>query len=97
RMFSLMESAVGGIYWAGFMKDMEEHVARVADGEAVREDRQFVTALARGLEVLSCFRASNVALGNQDIARLCRLPKSTVSRLTTTLTRLGYLVQMTDT
>ena len=56
------------------------------------EDRHFVAALARGLEVLACFR-SGTKLGNQEIARRCNLPKSTVSRLTATLTRLGYLIQ----
>lgn len=56
-----------------------------------KEDRHFVTALARGLEVLACFRSSDKALGNQDIAQRCQLPKSTVSRLTYTLTKLGYL------
>ncbi len=56
-----------------------------------KDDRQFVTALARGLEVLSSFRARDKALGNLDIAQRCKLPKSTVSRLTYTLTRLGYL------
>jgi len=59
------------------------------------EDRHFVVALARGLEVLACFR-SGTRLGNQDIARRCNLPKSTVSRLTATLTRLGYLIQVED-
>ena len=63
------------------------------DGESAGgvDQRQFVTALARGLEVLACFRSRDGALGNQDIARRCALPKSTVSRLTYTLTRLGYL------
>lgn len=80
------------------MSDMDKDVARIPQQEdAEGEDRQFVTALARGLEVLSCFRAQQGALGNQDIARLCGLPKSTVSRLTHTLTRLGYLVQAADT
>ena len=55
------------------------------------EDRHFVTALARGLDVLSCFRSRDKLLGNQELARRCGLPKSTVSRLTYTLTRLGYL------
>lgn len=54
-------------------------------------DRHFVTALARGLEVLASFRAGDSMLSNGDIAGRCRLPKSTVSRLTYTLTRLGYL------
>lgn len=65
-----------------------------APGRAA-EDRHFVTALARGLEVLACFR-SDTRLGNQDIAQRCNLPKSTVSRLTATLTRLGYLIQAED-
>lgn len=55
------------------------------------QDRHFVTALARGLEVLSAFRARDRVLGNQELARRCGLPKSTISRLTHTLTRLGYL------
>jgi DNA-binding IclR family transcriptional regulator len=55
-------------------------------------DRHFVTALARGLEVLACFRHGDRWLGNQELARRCGLAKSTVSRLTHTLTRLGYLI-----
>ncbi len=61
-----------------------------------KDDRQFVTALARGLDVLSCFRSRDKALGNLDIAQRCKLPKSTVSRLTYTLTQLGYLAQDDD-
>lgn len=56
-----------------------------------REDRHFVTALARGLDVLRCFKSGEERLGNQELAERCRLPKSTVTRLTYTLTRLGYL------
>ena len=63
---------------------MNENPARPA-----KEDRHFVTALARGMEVLACFRAGDRLLGNQEIAQRCRLPKSTVSRLTYTLNRLG--------
>lgn len=55
-------------------------------------DRQFVTALGRGLAVLRCFNeGSRRYLANQDIAAATGLPKPTVSRLTYTLTRLGYL------
>lgn len=57
-------------------------------------DRNYVTALARGLDVLSCFRSGEKLLGNQDIAKRCGLPKSTVSRLTHTLTTLGYLIHV---
>jgi DNA-binding IclR family transcriptional regulator len=56
-----------------------------------KPDRHFVTALSRGLHVLSAFRSRDLVLGNQEIARRCSLPKSTVSRLTYTLTKLGYL------
>lgn len=54
-------------------------------------DRKFVVALARGLEILRAFRPNDGLLGNQEIAKRTSLPKPTVSRLTYTLTRLGYL------
>lgn len=55
------------------------------------KDRKFVEALSRGLDVLRAFSQGSVILGNQDIARLTKLPKPTVSRMTYTLTKLGYL------
>lgn len=61
-----------------------------------KEDRHFVTALARGLDVLSAFRSRDRMLGNQELARRCGLPKSTISRLTYTLTKHGYLEQVQD-
>ena len=51
----------------------------------------FITALARGLQVLRCFEPGVSSLGNQDLAKLTGLPKPTVSRITYTLTALGYL------
>jgi DNA-binding IclR family transcriptional regulator len=54
-------------------------------------DRQFVAALARGLAILRCFRIGEHYLGNQEIAKRAGLPKPTVSRLTYTLTRMGFL------
>jgi DNA-binding IclR family transcriptional regulator len=65
--------------------------------DPVPDDRHFVTALARGLEVLACFPSGEAQLGNQQLAERCQLPKSTVARLTLTLTRLGYLIQVPDT
>jgi len=73
-----------------------ERIAELRSGNEHAEDRHFVTALARGLSVLSCFGSGDRMLGNQEIARRCRLPKSTVSRMTYTLTRLGYLVYVED-
>ena len=58
---------------------------------AVHNDRKFVTALARGLEVLRVFTPTEGLLGNGEIAERTGLPKPTVSRLTYTLTKLGYL------
>jgi DNA-binding IclR family transcriptional regulator len=68
----------------------------VARPTLVKTDRHFVTALARGLEVLACFRHGDRMLGNQELARRCGLAKSTVSRLTHTLTKLGYLIYVAD-
>lgn len=56
------------------------------------KDRNFVTALARGLEVLRCFKPNETELTNTDFAERTGLPKPTVSRLTHTLCRLEYLV-----
>ena len=61
-----------------------------------KEDRHFVTALARGLDVLSAFRSRDRMLGNQELARRCGLPKSTISRLTYTLVKHGYLEHTED-
>src|SRR4029077_19987111 len=60
-------------------------------GRKVATDRSFVVALSRGLDVLRAFQPNNGLLGNQEIAARTNLPKPTVSRLTYTLTRLGYL------
>ncbi|GAB6191222.1 IclR family transcriptional regulator [Desulfocastanea catecholica] len=56
-----------------------------------QKERKFVTALARGLDVLRCFGAGDPFLGNNQIAERTGLAKSTVSRLTYTLCDKGYL------
>jgi len=53
--------------------------------------RQFITALARGLDVLGAFRPNDPPLSNQELARRTGLPRPTISRITLTLTELGYL------
>lgn len=55
-----------------------------------------VNSVVRAFSILRCFEhgrghAEGRYLGNQDIARRTRLPKATVSRLTQTLSALGYL------
>ncbi|MFW2368901.1 MAG: IclR family transcriptional regulator [Desulforhopalus sp.] len=56
-----------------------------------QKERKFVTALARGLDVLKCFGAGDPFLGNNQIAERTGLAKSTVSRLSYTLCEKGYL------
>ncbi|WP_188078342.1 IclR family transcriptional regulator [Aquicoccus porphyridii] len=67
---------------------------RSGSSQASEEDggRQFIGALARGLEVLSAFRENDRQLGNHELAERTGISKPTVSRITYTLTQLGYLV-----
>ena len=69
------------------MNDLES-----VSSEDEAKDRNFVTALARGLDVLRVYRPGEVALSNNDIAERTGLPKPTISRLTHTLCKLDYLV-----
>jgi DNA-binding IclR family transcriptional regulator len=55
------------------------------------DDRQFVSALARGLRVLRVFSSAHETLSNRTLADRTALSKPTISRLTYTLSRLGYL------
>lgn len=71
-------------------KVFESLIELPTDREA-QADRQFVTALARGLEVLRAFQPGDGLIGNQELAERTKLPKATISRLTHTLTMLGYL------
>lgn len=54
-------------------------------------DKQFATTLARGIELLRCFTADATELSNAELAARTGLPRPTISRLTYTLTVLGYL------
>ncbi len=74
-------------------KKQDESLAlqSASDIEKPVKDRKFVEALSRGLDVLRAFSQGSVILGNQDIARITELPKPTISRMTYTLTKLGYL------
>lgn len=62
--------------------------------DMIKDDsgRIFVTALSRGLDVLGCFQPHEQDLSNTDIAERTGLPKPTITRLTFTLCKLGYLV-----
>jgi DNA-binding IclR family transcriptional regulator len=69
-------------------------VAGVLDTDTLATDRQFATNLARGFDVLRAFTPSEPMLGNREISDRTGLPKATVSRLTYTLTLLGYLTRL---
>lgn len=58
---------------------------------AQHADPDFITAVARAFAVLRCFRRGEHALGNKEMAERTGLPRSTIARLTHTLTSLGYL------
>jgi len=54
-------------------------------------DSSMVLTLARGLAVLNCFKKNRADLSNKEIASLTGLSRPTVSRLTYTLAKFGYL------
>ncbi|WP_180901655.1 IclR family transcriptional regulator [Martelella soudanensis] len=56
-----------------------------------KKDYRINSGLARGLAVLKAFGPDNRPIGNAEIAGRVGLSKATVSRLTFTLTELGYL------
>jgi DNA-binding IclR family transcriptional regulator len=56
--------------------------------------RDVIQVVSRSFDILRCFEGHEVRLGNLDIANRCGLPRSTVSRLTHTLTRMGQLVYL---
>lgn len=69
-----------------------EHEGDLAVGQKPFEgDRQFVAALHRGLEILRCFKPGDEGLSNLELCQRSGLGPSTVSRLTYTLSHLGYL------
>lgn len=72
---------------AGTVKKLDDVDADEPQGT----DRRFITALARGLEVLRAFEANDPPLSNQELARRTGLPRPTISRITFTLGELGYL------
>ncbi|WP_404301047.1 IclR family transcriptional regulator [Alicycliphilus denitrificans] len=64
---------------------------RQIDFDEGADSRRFVTALARGLELLACFQVDEKWLSNAEIAARTGLLKPTVVRLAYTLCVLGYL------
>ena len=61
-------------------------------GDAGESD--VIQVVSRAFDVLRCFEGHEARLGNLEISSRCGLPRSTVSRLTHTLTRMGQLVYL---
>lgn len=57
-------------------------------------DGDVIQVVSRAFDVLRCFEGDEARLGNLEISSRCGLPRSTVSRLTHTLTRMGQLVYL---
>jgi DNA-binding IclR family transcriptional regulator len=55
---------------------------------------EIIDVVSRAFCVLRCFEPSTVRLGNREIADRCGIPRSTVSRLTRTLTSIGELTYL---
>lgn len=68
-----------------------ERLCRQGD---VAGDGDVIQVVSRAFDVLRCFEGHDVRLGNLEISNRCGLPRSTVSRLTHTLTRMGQLVYL---
>src|ERR1700739_4235447 len=65
---------------------------KIARGLAGEGD--VIQVVSRAFDVLRCFEGHEARLGNLEISNRCGLPRSTVSRLTHTLTRMGQLVYL---
>lgn len=57
-----------------------------------KSSRHFVESLSKGLDILSLFSRDVIYLGNEEISKRTGIPKSTVTRLTFTLTTTRHLV-----
>lgn len=63
-------------------------------GQGNTENESVIQVVSRAFDILRCFEGPDMRLGNRDIADRCGLPRSTVSRLMFTLTRIGQLVYL---
>lgn len=66
--------------------------ASVADD--IDRESGVIQVVARAFDILRCFDNHNARIGNMEIALRCGLPRSTVSRLTHSLTRMGLLAYL---
>jgi DNA-binding IclR family transcriptional regulator len=89
-MNAIVENGKGGKVKRTRLAGETAHTSHVVS-EIDDADPDFVSAIGRGFAILRCFKRTSRILGNKELAELTGLPKSTVARLTYTLTKLGYL------
>lgn len=66
----------------------------MAQDTAGTDNRRVIQVVSRAFDIVRCFEGRSIRLGNRDIADRCGLPRSTVSRLTLTLTQIGQLIYL---
>lgn len=66
-------------------------VAKHRQQSGEESGREIIASIARAFAILRSFRRGERALGNKEIAERTGLPRSSVARITATLTQLGYL------
>ena len=76
---------------------MSEHNKNKSRSKVPKDDRHFITSLARGLEILRVFFTNEESLSNIEMAKRSGLPKSTITRYSYTLVKLGYLQHIKST
>ena len=92
-------SASGILFPQGGMEpkkwdDARNGLANRECSPAIWQARVMIQVVSRAFDVLRCFEGHEARLGNLEISSRCGLPRSTVSRLTRTLTRMGQLVYL---
>lgn len=66
----------------------------MAQETAGADNRRVIQVVSRAFDIVRCFEGRSIRLGNREIADRCGLPRSTVSRLTLTLTQIGQLIYL---
>lgn len=67
---------------------------RSTEASKAPDDARAIAVVARAFDIMRCFESPTLKLANSEIAARAGLPRSTVSRLTQTLTRIGQLVYL---
>lgn len=79
------------LFWGAAMGRRSEKLLTQDTPGTGMEDGKVIQVVSRAFDILRCFENRSMRLGNGEIADRCGLPRSTVSRLTLTLTRIGQL------